>query len=93
MKSRVTKKNILILLSAAIIFFIMTMPFRIFFRVVPVTEVRPASALNPVFGLVFGIHGALGCALGNFVADMLSGYSVMMSLLSFFVQLFSGLFP
>lgn len=93
MKYRICKKDILILLISTIIFFAMTMPFRIFFRVVPVTEVRPASALNPIFGLMFGIPGAVGCALGNFIADMFSGYSLTMSLLSICVQLFSGLFP
>lgn len=34
------------------------------------TQVRPASALGPVFGLFFGWPAIIGCAVGNLFADM-----------------------
>jgi len=38
------------------------------------TWIRPANALTPVFGVLFGIPGALGTAIGNFIADAFAGY-------------------
>jgi energy-coupling factor transport system substrate-specific component len=38
------------------------------------TWVRPANALAPIFGVLFGLPGALGVAIGNFIADALAGY-------------------
>ncbi|MEM4572546.1 MAG: QueT transporter family protein, partial [Zestosphaera sp.] len=38
------------------------------------TWVRPANALAPLFGILFGIPGALGTSIGNFIADALAGY-------------------
>ena len=38
------------------------------------TWVRPANALAPLFGVLFGLPGALGTAIGNFIADALAGY-------------------
>ena len=42
---------------SALIFFVMTLPPRHFFQVVAVTEVRPASVLNPLLGLFYGRQG------------------------------------
>jgi sigma-B regulation protein RsbU (phosphoserine phosphatase) len=69
------------------------MPFRELFRVMEVTEMRPASALPPVFGLIFGIPGAFGCAVGNLVADLVSGYSPFLCVLGFVAQFIYGVFP
>ncbi|MEZ0393774.1 MAG: QueT transporter family protein [Desulfurococcaceae archaeon] len=38
------------------------------------TWVRPANALAPLFGMLFGVPGALGTSIGNFIADALTGY-------------------
>jgi len=38
------------------------------------TWVRPGNALAPLFGILFGVPGALGVAIGNFIADALTGY-------------------
>ena len=35
------------------------------------TQVRPASGLAPVLGLLLGLPGALGCAAGNLVSDVI----------------------
>ncbi|QQE74301.1 QueT transporter family protein [Brevibacillus composti] len=34
---------------------------------------RPANALQPVFGILFGIPGCLGLAFGNVASDLLTG--------------------
>ncbi len=38
------------------------------------TWIRPANALPPIFGVLFGIPGCIGTALGNFLADAFAGY-------------------
>ncbi|KPV65017.1 MAG: QueT transporter [Candidatus Bathyarchaeota archaeon BA1] len=38
------------------------------------TWIRPANMLSPLFGMMFGIPGCIGCAVGNFIADSLAGY-------------------
>ncbi|MCL2014204.1 MAG: SpoIIE family protein phosphatase [Oscillospiraceae bacterium] len=87
------KKNILNTVFCAVLFFAATMPFREFFRVMEVTEMRPAAGLTPVLGLMTGVPGALGCALGNFIADLMSGYSLRICAAGFPAQLFYGIFP
>lgn len=86
-------KNVFTAIISAMVFFALTMPFRQLFQVVSVTEVRPAAALNPTLGLLFGVSGALGCALGNLAADLISGYSPLMCALGFVVQMVYGLLP
>lgn len=45
------------------------------FVIIPgATWIRPANALTPVFGVLFGIPGAIGTAIGNFIADSLAGF-------------------
>ncbi len=80
-------------LFSGLVFFAVTMPFKYYLSLIDVTEIRPAAALPPFFGMVFGLPGALGCALANLVADLISGYTWAMSLLSFPIQLLMGLLP
>lgn len=94
----IMKKNsyfirIVIVITTAVLFFAVTLPFRRLFQVVSVTEVRPAAALNPTCGLLFGFWGAFGCAVGNLAADLISGYSPLMCVLGFAVQMIYGLLP
>lgn len=90
---RKIRKNIAVTLITAAVFFAVTMPFRLLMHVVAVTEVRPAAALNPTCGLLYGVWGALGCAIGNLIADLISGYSPLMCALGFIVQMVYGLLP
>ena len=77
----------------AILFFAVTVPFRELFRVSAVTEMRPAGALPPVLGLMLGLPGALGCAIGNLAADIISGYSPVICALGFGAQFIYGFLP
>lgn len=43
--------------------------FKVMVLVEGLTEVRPANAIPVVAGLLFGPAGALGCAVGNLIAD------------------------
>ncbi len=77
----------------ACLFFIITMPFRKLFGLTGLTEVRPAGALPPAFGLLFGTPGALGCAVGNLAADIISGYPLKVCGYGFAAQFLYGWLP
>lgn len=38
------------------------------------TWIRPANMLAPIFGMLFGIPGAVGVAFGNLIADAFGGF-------------------
>lgn len=58
-----------------------------------VVQVRPASALGPVFGLFFGLPGIFGCASANLVSDILHEGATPYMLAGYFViqLLYNGL--
>ena len=72
---------------SCIIFTVLGEPFRIFLRLSEVTEVRPVCALPLLFGISFGFWGTFGCALGNIICDILSGYSPFIIFMGFLFQL------
>lgn len=93
MERKTIYRNAIRMLLCGLIFFAVTMPFRELFSLMPVTEVRPASALPPAFGLLFGVWGALGTALGNLTADIISGYSPWLCVTGFAAQFLYGYIP
>lgn len=93
MKFKSLFRNAAVCLGTAVVFFVVTMPFRSIFTALEYTEVRPAAALNPVFSLVFGVSGALGCTIGNFIADLATGYGFKVSFFSIFIQFTFSIIP
>jgi len=81
-----------ITLISGILFFAVTLLSRQFFNILAVMGIRP-SALPPVLGLMLGPFGVLGCALGNFLADVVLGYSLLTSILGFVAQFTYGILP
>ncbi|MBD5536576.1 MAG: SpoIIE family protein phosphatase [Lachnospiraceae bacterium] len=86
-------KKVKIVVLTALLFFLITIPCRQIFSLSNLTEVRPASAFPPAFGMLFGVWGALGCAIGNFAADILSGYALEICMPGFLIQLLYGYLP
>jgi len=87
-----TTNKLFITLISGVLFFASTMLFRQFFNLLAVMGIRP-SALPPVLGLMLGPFGALGCALGNLLADIVLGYSLLISVLGFVAQFTYGILP
>ncbi|MGN0150050.1 MAG: SpoIIE family protein phosphatase [Clostridia bacterium] len=87
------KSGLITALLCALAFFVVTMPFRGMFSILNVTEIRPVNAFPPVFGIAFGFWGAIGCCIGNFAADIISGEDVMLSVWGFFLQFLYGYLP
>lgn len=77
----------------AALFWAVTTPFRRLFALNGMTEVRPAGAFPPVFGLLYGFPGALGCAIGNLAADIGSGYPAGVCVWGFVAQFLYGYAP
>lgn len=67
-------------------FFILTVVFKYILTVFNLSVVRPISAMLPVCGLLFGFWGAIGCAIGNFLADIIGGTDIITSAVSIIIQ-------
>lgn len=93
MKNSTIKSMGIKLVICSVITFIVTIPFHYLFQIVPVTELRPASALPPVFGLMFGPWGAAGAAFGNLLVDIMVGYPPQIYIIGFFAQFLYGYIP
>ena len=93
MKNSTIKSMGIKLVICSAITFIVTIPFHYLFQIVPVTELRPASALPPVFGLMFGPWGAAGAAFGNLLVDIMVGYPPQIYIIGFFAQFLYGYIP
>lgn len=65
-KWKTTAKQFLITMVP---FVVLGAAFKVMVLVEGLTEVRPANAIPIVSGLLFGPIGALGCAVGNLIAD------------------------
>lgn len=87
------KKSLLYFFECGFVFFVFTMLFRYLFNAFKIIEIRPVSGFTLVFGMVFGLPGIFGCAVSNFVADILFGYPLKLSLIEIPAQLIYGFIP
>lgn len=58
-----------------------------------IAYLRPAQAFVAVFGILFGVPGALGCALGNLIADLFGGYLTLGSVAGFIGNFLNAYVP
>ena len=95
MKVKVNKYNsaVALFLLNAILFIVLTLPFKLWVAATELTDMRPSTALTPVLGMVFGWPAAFGCATGNFICDLVSGYEVSYACISFVQQLLFSMVP
>lgn len=72
--SKMSMKQKFILVAALIaIFVFVAVPFKVMSLIPGFTEIRPVNCLQMLFGLIFGVYGAIGCAVGNLISDILGG--------------------
>lgn len=70
-----------------VLYVLFTMPFKLWVAASEITQMRPASALTPVLGMIFGWPAATGCAAGNLICDLYSGYEPMYAVLNSVLQI------
>lgn len=70
-----TKMVVLVALCAGL-YAAVLIPFKGFVLIPGITEIRPASALPIVFGLLFGPAGAWGSAIGNLIGDFFGSIGI-----------------
>lgn len=87
------KKSLLYFFECGFVFFVFTMLFRYLFNAFKIIEIRPVCGFTLVFGMVFGLPGIFGCAVSNFIADILFGYPLKLSLIEIPAQLIYGFIP
>jgi energy-coupling factor transport system substrate-specific component len=59
-------------------------------KLIPSVPIRPANALQPVFGILFGIPGCIGLAFGNMVSDLFQGSAAPHILIAGLISNFLG---
>ena len=79
--------KIALCLCCAVVYFVVLEAFLAVPAFNGATQIRPASGVGPVLGLVFGWPGIVGSALGNLASDALHDSDVVLLLLYFAVQL------
>lgn len=87
------KTAVIVFALSAIVFIILTMPFKLWISFSEITDMRPNTALTPIIGMIFGLPAAFGCALGNFICDISSGYEITYALLSIIQQFIYAMVP
>lgn len=93
MKISAILKYFIIILACGIIFYAIGLPCRIFLRISDFTEVSFTASLPFLSTLIFGLPGALGCAIANMAADITLGYSPFIYIPGFLLQVTYGIFP
>ena len=86
-------REISIFLVTAILFLILTYISNTVLAAYDVTGVRPSAAMNPIFGIAYGWPAILGCAVANFVSDLLSGFGIAVALMGLIPQIVYGALP
>ncbi len=86
------KATLLVFLTNMLLFVVLTAPFKIWIAASEITEMRPAAALTPVLGMIFGWPAALGCAAGNIICDLAAGYELSYALVNSFLQIIYAMF-
>ena len=77
----------LVFLANLILFVALTAPFKIWVAASEITQMRPAAALTPVLGMIFGWPAALGCAAGNLLCDLFAGYESVYAIVNSLLQI------
>lgn len=87
------KKIWIVFFASLAVFFATTILANKYLSAFDVSSVRISAALNPVLGITFGWPAIFGCAVGNFVSDLVSGWGITTALLGFPSQILYGFIP
>ncbi len=82
-----TELTLIVFATNLILFVLLTAPFKLWVAASELTQMRPAAALTPVLGMIFGWPAAFGCAAGNLVCDLASGYEFSYAVFNSFLQI------
>lgn len=91
MNKRKISKNILICVLSGLAYFLTTYPIRGLFQVFTISDVRPGCAIALASYICFGPYAALGCAISNLIADILTGQTLAVQLEGFPLQFLYGI--
>ncbi len=89
LKKQLTKTSAaaFVFVTNLLLFVVLTAPFKIWAAASEITQMRPAAAMTPVLGMIFGWPAALGCAVGNLICDMAAGYELFYGLINSILQI------
>lgn len=93
MKNRSLLVSIFVIIACGLVFYTIGVPCRTFLKISDFTEVSLTASLPFLCTLIFGLPGAIGCALANLLADISFDYAPTIYIPGFFLQITYGLLP
>lgn len=79
-------RAVLVVAVLVVVYLAVSLPFKISLEIIPgFTDVRPVAALQPIFGIFFGVPGCIAFGVGNLITDIL-GDSLRWSSIAGFVM-------
>lgn len=93
MKKFLNNKTTLVFSISFILFFVTTMIANTYLSAFNVSSVRISAMLNPILGITFGWPAILGCAIANFICDLVSGWGFVTAIMGFPAQILYGFIP
>ncbi len=89
-----SKKSILRMLLAAVIFFAVALPFKTLFNLLPgITEIRPANVVPPVLAILWGPPAVFGITIGNLISDIVAKSNAFVCITGFIANFFYAYIP
>ena len=85
------KRNIIRIILLIIVYLLVAVPFKVMVVIPGFADIRPVTALGPIYGLFYGLPGCIVFALLNLVMDIASG-SLQWSSIAGLIANFAGPF-
>ncbi len=93
LNKKVIIKGLIVFACSFALFFVLTILSNKVLAAYDVTSVRLSPVLNPILGIAFGWPAIIGCAVANFVSDVISGYKPLVYCLGILTQILYGALP
>lgn len=88
-----TKPNIKHFVISALLYFVLIVPFKYLFALIPGNEAKAIAFLPVVLGILWGPASALGTAAANFAGDMLAQHVLYIGITGAIANFFQGYIP
>lgn len=80
-------------LISAVLYFILVVPFKYIFALIPGSEVKAAAFFPVVVGLLWGPAAAIGTATANFAGDIIAGHELYIAITGATANFFQAYIP
>lgn len=80
-------------IMSAVFYFILILPYKYLFAIIPSNEAKTAAFLPAVLGILWGPAGAIGAATANFAGDLFAGHVLYAAITGGVANFFQAYIP